>query len=78
MEIKVRIMIYFFLYYRTQCILTSYVVCFWHLIELLDPETVMCDIRIKKQFAFGGGSENQSVSGVTTTCLTQCSISPSH
>ncbi len=26
----------------------------------------------------GGGSENQSVSGVTTICLTQCNTSPSH
>ncbi len=25
-----------------------------------------------------GGSENQSVSGVTTICLTQCNTSPSH
>ncbi len=27
---------------------------------------------------WGGGSENQSVSGVTTICLTQCNTSPSH
>ncbi len=26
----------------------------------------------------GGGSKNQSVSGVTTICFTQCSTSPSH
>ncbi len=26
----------------------------------------------------GGGSENQSVFGVTTICLTQCNTSPSH
>ncbi len=26
----------------------------------------------------GGGSKNQSVSGVTTICLTQCNTSPSH
>ena len=26
----------------------------------------------------GGGSENQSVSGLTTICLTQCNTSPSH
>ncbi len=26
----------------------------------------------------GGGSENQSVSGVTSICLTQCNTSPSH
>ncbi len=30
------------------------------------------------QFYCIGGSENQSVSGVTTTCLTQCNTSPSH
>ncbi len=29
-------------------------------------------------FTVLGGSENQSVSGVTTICLTQCSTSPSH
>ncbi len=29
-------------------------------------------------FTVSGGSENQSVSGVTTICLTQCSTSPSH
>ncbi len=27
---------------------------------------------------WGEGSENQSVSGVTTICLTQCNTSPSH
>ncbi len=27
---------------------------------------------------YWGGSENQSVSGVTTICLTQCNTSPSH
>ncbi len=29
-------------------------------------------------FTVLGGSENQSVSGVTTICLTQCNTSPSH
>ncbi len=29
-------------------------------------------------FTVWGGSENQSVSGVTTICLTQCNTSPSH
>ncbi len=29
-------------------------------------------------FSVLGGSKNQSVSGVTTICLTQCNISPSH
>ncbi len=29
-------------------------------------------------FGGGGGSENQSVSGVTTICLMQCNTSPSH
>ncbi len=29
-------------------------------------------------FTVLGGSENQSVSAVTTICLTQCNTSPSH
>ncbi len=33
----------------------------------------MCSFTV-----LGGGSENQSVSGVTTICLTQCNTSPSH
>ncbi len=32
----------------------------------------------KMYWGGGGGSENQSVSGVTTSCLTQCNTSPSH
>ncbi len=33
----------------------------------------MCSFTV-----LGGGSENHSVSGVSTICLTQCNTSPSH
>ncbi len=33
----------------------------------------MCSFTV-----LGGGSENQSVPGVTTICLMQCNTSPSH
>ncbi len=38
-----------------------------------EGQSKMCSITV-----LGGGSENQSVSGVTTICLTQCNTSPSH
>ncbi len=38
----------------------------------------MCSFTVLGYWWSGGGSENQSVSGVTIICLTQCNTSPLH
>ncbi len=56
------------------CVCVCVCVCVWCVCVCVCVYILMNDAFIYRP----GGFENQSVSGVTTICLTQCNTSPSH
>lgn len=51
MEIKVRIIIFGSITSHCVCIFAPFVALLWHLIELLDLEMAMLDVKLNKQMA---------------------------